>query len=278
MSASEKKNGERLGSTYQGRGGSRCIGHGRREHRPARLWSGILVARSAVGLAGIDCGAPRVDFRIGIYVVDPQIFADRRMDSAQLSRRDGSKARAAVVAPGTGRVHDAGSTRVTADVAATQRHARSVMGNRHQLTDPPSAASRVTSCTEPDGLASWTRRVKVWNPVLDDGLSRSTSEEAAMKSTIIVLAVTLAVSGTNAGAQGGAPSGRGSMIGDPAASSATPGTSPTTGSAMKPSRSGSGTSTSGGSDANGDQGRDTMPGSNKSVKPLDEQHKPGKMP
>jgi hypothetical protein len=42
---------------------------------------------------------------------------------------------------------------------------------------------------------------------------------------------------------------------------------------MKPSRSGSGTSTSGGSDANGDQGRDKMPESNRSVKPLDQQHK-----
>jgi len=43
---------------------------------------------------------------------------------------------------------------------------------------------------------------------------------------------------------------------------------------MKPSRSGSGTSTSGGSDANGDQGRDKMPDSNMSVMPLDRQHKP----
>jgi hypothetical protein len=43
---------------------------------------------------------------------------------------------------------------------------------------------------------------------------------------------------------------------------------------MAPNRSGSGTSTSGGSDANGDQGRDAMPESNKTVKPLDEQHKP----
>jgi hypothetical protein len=41
-----------------------------------------------------------------------------------------------------------------------------------------------------------------------------------------------------------------------------------------PNKSGSGTSTSGGSDANGDQGRDAMPESNKTVKPLSEQHKP----
>ena len=72
-------------------------------------------------------------------------------------------------------------------------------------------------------------------------------------------------------AQSGVPSGRGSTSGDPAASSATPGTSPTTGSPMKPSRSG--TSTSGGSDANGDQGRDRMPDSNQGVRPLNKQNK-----
>jgi hypothetical protein len=75
-------------------------------------------------------------------------------------------------------------------------------------------------------------------------------------------------------AQSGGSSGRGAVTGDPAASSATSGTSPTTGSAMKPNRSGSGTSSSGGSDANGDHGMDTMPESNKTVMPLDQQHKP----
>jgi hypothetical protein len=45
---------------------------------------------------------------------------------------------------------------------------------------------------------------------------------------------------------------------------------------MAPNRSGSGTSTSGGRDANGDQGRDTMPNSSQSVMPLDQQHKPAK--
>ncbi len=50
----------------------------------------------------------------------------------------------------------------------------------------------------------------------------------------------------------------------------------TTGMAPSTSRSGSGTSTSGGRDANGDQGRDTMPNSNQSVIPLDQQHKPAK--
>ena len=59
----------------------------------------------------------------------------------------------------------------------------------------------------------------------------------------------------------------------PAASSATK-SHDTTG--MAPNKSGSGTSTSGGADANGDQGRDSMPESNKAVKPLDEQHKPEK--
>jgi hypothetical protein len=58
---------------------------------------------------------------------------------------------------------------------------------------------------------------------------------------------------------------------DPAAGSASRKTD-TTG--MSPSRSGSGMSTSGGLDANGDQGRDKMPNSDKSVKPLDQQHKP----
>jgi hypothetical protein len=81
----------------------------------------------------------------------------------------------------------------------------------------------------------------------------------AMKFTTIAVAAALALYGTFAYAQGGAPSGRGSTTGDPAASSATSGTSPTTGSSMKPSPSGSGTSTSGGSDANGDQGRDKCP-------------------
>ena len=56
-----------------------------------------------------------------------------------------------------------------------------------------------------------------------------------------------------------------------------PGTSPTTGSSMKPSPSGSGTSTSGGSEANGDQGGDKMPDSSQGVRPYDKQNKPDKM-
>src|ERR1700722_3367146 len=98
-----------------------------------------------------------------------------------------------------------------------------------------------------------------------------------MKSTTILLAAKLTLCGAFAHAQNGVPSGRGSTTGDPAASSATPGTSPTTGSSMKPSRSGSGMSTSGGSDANGDQGREKMPDSSQGVRPLNEQNKPGKM-
>ena len=80
-----------------------------------------------------------------------------------------------------------------------------------------------------------------------------------MKFATISFALMLAVAGSVAHAQSGTPSGRGATTGDPAASSATPSSSPTTGSSMKPNPSGSGTSTSGGSDANGDQGRDKMP-------------------
>jgi hypothetical protein len=58
----------------------------------------------------------------------------------------------------------------------------------------------------------------------------------------------------------------GAVAEDPAASSATPDSAPTTGMATRPSRSGSGTSTSGGRDDNGDQGRDKMPESHRTVK------------
>jgi hypothetical protein len=86
-------------------------------------------------------------------------------------------------------------------------------------------------------------------------LSKNPAEDFPMNLTIIALASAL--------------SGRGSTTGDPAASSATPGTSPTTGSSMKPSPRGSATSTSGGRDDNGDQGRDRMPESNMIVRPND---------
>jgi hypothetical protein len=45
---------------------------------------------------------------------------------------------------------------------------------------------------------------------------------------------------------------------------------------MSHSKSGSGTSTSGGKDANGDQGRDKMPDSSQGVRPYDQQNKPPK--
>jgi hypothetical protein len=97
----------------------------------------------------------------------------------------------------------------------------------------------------------------------------------AMTSRILAVATAVMLFGALAHAQSGVPSGRGSTTGDPAASSATPGTAPhNSGNAMKPSQSGSGTSTSGGSDANGDHGRDKMPDSNMSVMPLGRQHKP----
>jgi hypothetical protein len=102
------------------------------------------------------------------------------------------------------------------------------------------------------------------------------SKGVIMKLPVVVFAVAVALTGSFAQGQSGAPSGRGSTTGDPAASSATPGTSPTTGSAIKGNPSGSGTSTSGGSDANRDQGRDKMPESSKSVRPLDAQNKPAK--
>jgi hypothetical protein len=90
-----------------------------------------------------------------------------------------------------------------------------------------------------------------------------------MKLSTITLAAAFALSGTLAYAQSD-PGGPGTPR--PASTSASKHSSDTTG--MAPNKSGSGTSTSGGSDANGDQGRDTMPESSKSVKPLDQQHKP----
>jgi hypothetical protein len=101
-----------------------------------------------------------------------------------------------------------------------------------------------------------------------------------MKRTLIALTSAASLCGTSAlasdfgeavwsqsgwvVAQAGAPSGPGSTTGDPVASSSTSGTS---GNAMKSNPSGSGTSTSGGKDDNGDQGRDRMPESNKTVRP-----------
>ena len=79
-----------------------------------------------------------------------------------------------------------------------------------------------------------------------------------MKSAIAALAI-MALAAGSALAQGGAPSGRGSVTGDPAASSANPqADTPTTGAASRSNPSGSGTSSSGGKDDNGDAGRDKM--------------------
>jgi len=94
-----------------------------------------------------------------------------------------------------------------------------------------------------------------------------------MKAGLAIFAVILVAAGS-AYAQG-APSGRGAVTGDPAASSATPqADSQTTGTATKSNPSGSGTSTSGGKDANGDAGRDKMPDSDRNVRPMDQQPHP----
>lgn len=91
-----------------------------------------------------------------------------------------------------------------------------------------------------------------------------------MKRIALVASVLLA-STSLAFAQGN-PSGRGSTTGDPAASTSNPRAEPggTVGSHMS-NPSGSGTSTSGGKDDNGDQGRDKMPDSNMNVRPEDQQ-------
>jgi hypothetical protein len=95
-----------------------------------------------------------------------------------------------------------------------------------------------------------------------------------MKVGLAVFIAALFATGS-ALAQTGAPSGRGAVTGDPAASSATPHAgSQTTGTATKSNPSGSGTSTSGGKDSNGDAGRDKMPDSDRTVRPLDQQHHP----
>ncbi len=79
-----------------------------------------------------------------------------------------------------------------------------------------------------------------------------------MKAASAAVAILVLAAGS-ALAQGGAPSGRGSVTGDPAASSANPrAETPTTGAASRSNPSGSGTSSSGGKDDNGDAGRDKM--------------------
>jgi hypothetical protein len=85
---------------------------------------------------------------------------------------------------------------------------------------------------------------------------------ALVAASALMLSSHLALA-QNSGGQAGASSGRSSITGDPAASTAT------TGSSVKTNPSGSGTSTSGGKDDNGDQGRDKMPESGMQVKPND---------
>ena len=78
-----------------------------------------------------------------------------------------------------------------------------------------------------------------------------------MKISMIGLATCFALIATASHAQ----TGQGSTTGDPAASSQNAKKEN-----MAPTKSGTGTSTSGGKDGNGDQGRDKMPESNMNVK------------
>jgi hypothetical protein len=87
---------------------------------------------------------------------------------------------------------------------------------------------------------------------------------AVLLASAFVLSSSLAIAQSSPG---------GSDTPRPAATSASKSSDPT---GMTPNKSGSGTSTSGGSDANGDQGRDKMPESSKSVMPLEKQNKPEK--
>jgi hypothetical protein len=88
-----------------------------------------------------------------------------------------------------------------------------------------------------------------------------------MKAGFAVIGTVMLLAGS-ALAQSGAPSGRGAVTGDPAASSATPrADTPTTGTSTRSNPSGSGTSSSGGKDDNGDAGRDKMLEGNRSARP-----------
>jgi hypothetical protein len=88
--------------------------------------------------------------------------------------------------------------------------------------------------------------------------------------TAITCATALLLSFAGVHAQGN-PSGRGSTTGDPAASSANPNAEPTPRGRSANNPSGSGTSTSGGRDDNGDQGRDAMPETAKQPTPQAQQ-------
>ena len=90
----------------------------------------------------------------------------------------------------------------------------------------------------------------------------------------LVMFLSLASTATSM-ARSGQPSGPGSVTGNPAAGSANPRSAPPI-SAGQGSRSGSGTSSSGGRDDNGDQGRDKMPESNSRVRSPEQQNKTGR--
>jgi hypothetical protein len=95
-----------------------------------------------------------------------------------------------------------------------------------------------------------------------------------MKAGFAVVVSVMVFAGS-AFAQSGAPSGRGAVTGDPAASSTTPrADTRTTGTSTRSNPSGSGTSSSGGKDDNGDAGRDRMPESDRTVRPESQQHHP----
>jgi len=94
-----------------------------------------------------------------------------------------------------------------------------------------------------------------------------------MVMKLIALAASVMLATTSLALAQGNPSGRGSTTGDPAASTENPRAEPggTIGSSRMSNPSGSGTSTSGGKDDNGDQGRDRMPDSNMNVRPENQQ-------
>ncbi|MET4721835.1 hypothetical protein ABIF63_005941 [Bradyrhizobium japonicum] len=94
-----------------------------------------------------------------------------------------------------------------------------------------------------------------------------------MNARLSIATAVLVLSTASALAQSaGAPSGRGATTGDPAASSAAPNKDPRGTTGLSPgSSSGSGASTSGGKDDNGDQVRDRMPDSNMTVRPQNQQ-------
>jgi hypothetical protein len=102
------------------------------------------------------------------------------------------------------------------------------------------------------------RRVELGNPQrIIVGQPKGTTVK------IPALVIAFALVSAASFAENGKPSGQGSTTGDPAANSqsANPDTT-----GMTPNRSGSGTSSSGGKDNNGDRGRDKMPESNMDVK------------